>query len=799
MNEPAPAEVVLPARFARCRERLTARARRDRYLGRADERPRLDKLLGELEAILAHDEADFAEPFQTVARQLTQHAGEVGQALEAVRPGIEATFAALAEPPTAAQTRDAARALQSIAESLARQVRHKLLRLLGPAAPTHELVPNLLRQIEDGRRGAIETLPESLWLVYARRSVVVTEPGRSLFDSRIEPELPQLCRSRLLAGWRLRRRRRALRRDYRLIEIDLRETATETLLARSDIKPAALEQRHASTHQTLDDQLGDAWRALRYALDTAVVELDDAARLPDSERASAVPPKAAELAALTANAIDKTLAVVHDAETVYPTIFDGIVAEVIHDRENGLTATRQAIATAGDLRERLRFTWKTLRKTSRRRLGQLRERAAAGLVVGQRMAHTLTRRGERALLDVKDTLGFGEVSEEQQLAIADLPSPREMTERIHTLPPIYRRLFSTEPLLNREFLVGRDDELAALGEAYERWGAKRATNIAIVGSEGSGKSSLINCFENEIAEGADIVRIDLNERLRTAADVVRVLAAGLGLTDVPGSVAAFTHTVLAGPRRVVIAHRTHNMYLRAVGGAEAPRAFARILLATRAHLLWITSYRLYPWRRLDQLFDSARYFTHVLETDLHAEAELREAVLRRQRTTDDTLQFSDHQLNVRSIRRLRLAHELDSPVVQKALAERYFSTLFKVSGGNLESAFFFWLLSLRTEQAGRIAVQPAFRLDDRLIRSLERLDHFTLAELIGHGYLTVDEHAEIFRIDPQRSRLTLENLAQLRIVDSAGADDNGDPLRYGLSAVFQQAVAAALTDMNILY
>ena len=96
-------------------------------------------------------------------------------------------------------------------------------------------------------------------------------------------------------------------------------------------------------------------------------------------------------------------------------------------------------------------------------------------------------------------------------------------------------------------------------------------------------------------------------------------------------------------------------------------------------------------------------------------------------------------------------------------------------------------------------VLPNLTLDDRVIRNLDRLDHFTLAELIGHGHLTADEHAETFRIDQSHSRLILENLAQLRIVECDGAGTTGEAVRYGDSTVFQQAVVDVLTDRNTLY
>jgi hypothetical protein len=792
MNAPTP-------RQQRCQESLRQRAYQDRFLGTSDQKPRLEQLLAELDTVLQRDEADAGQRLFDITRDIGQRAETLAGMLRDMRVPLEHALGALQQDSSSPSVDSAVTALTTAGEVLARRLRHRLLHLLDDAAPAHEIVPKLLETVTAGRRAAVQTLPESLWLIQARRPDIAPCTGQSLAEQSITPALESLCRSPWAARWRLRRLRRSLRGRYQLIEIDPSELLADALLRHTEIVPATLVQRHHDTHATLKTQLDDAWRALRYAIDTALVELADLQSAPTDQRPGPLPAKAAELATLIAQAFDKTGEALHDSAEVYATVFRGLLAELTQDREHAFAAARQNLAGARSAAARWRNAWNTLRKTTRRHARQWLEHGAAALPLAQRLLTQLRRRGEHGWLQLKELLRLGEVPEESVLAIADLPSERELAEHLQTLPPVYRRLYSTEPLLNREFLVGRDSELQTLADTYKRWRAQRAANIAIIGGEGSGKSSLINCFENEIAEETEVVHIELNERLRTEADVIRIFAARLGVGTIPDSIADLAQALLAGPRRIAVVHRTHNMYLRTVGGSAAPRAFFRLMLATRAHLMWLTSFRLYPWRRLDYLFEAGRYYTHLLTTELHDEAELREAILRRQRTTGDTLVFSDQEVASRVIRKLRLRHELDSPVVQHALADRYFETLFRLSGGNLASAFYFWLLSLRAERPRHLTVLPSLTLDDRLIRGLERLDQFTLAELVGHGHLTAAEHAEIFRIDPSYGRLILDNLAQLRIVVRDDTDGNGDTARYGVSTVFQQTVVGVLTDLNTLY
>jgi hypothetical protein len=786
-------------RQQRCRESLRQRARQDRFLGTADQKPQLERLLAELDAVLRQDEADAGQRLTDLTRDISQRAEALADTLREIRAPLESVLARLQQDSSPAAVDAAAAALTTAGSSLARRLRHRLLHLLDDAAPAHKHVPELLATVTAGRRTAVETLPESLFVIHARRTGIAPCTGQPLSAQSIDPQLETLCHRPWLARWRLRRLRRRLHRQYQRVEIDPREVLVDTLLRRTDINPAALLQRHSDTHATLETQLNDAWRALRYAIDTALVELGDLRPPSTGEPSTLLSAKSADLATLVQDAFDKTLAALRDSGDVYATILQGMIAELAQDREHAFAAARDALASAHSATARLHYAWSTLRKTMRRRIRQGAERSMAALPLAERLFQQLRRRGEHVWLQLKDLLRLGEAPEESTLAIADLPTELDLAERLHALPPIYRRLYSADPLLNREFLVGRDDELRMLADAYKRWQTNRATNIAIVGGEGSGKSSLINCFENEIAEESAVIHIDLNERLRTEADVIRTFSTQLDASATPQSVAELAQALLAGPRRIVVVHRTHNMYLRTVGGSAAPRAFFRLMLATRAHLMWLTSFRLYPWRRLDYLFDAGRYYTRVLTTELHNEVELREAIMRRQRTTGDALVFADPPASIRLIRKLRLRHELDSPIVQRALADRYFEALFRVSGGNLESAFYFWLLSLRAESPQQLTVLPTLTPDDRLIRNLDRLDHFALAELVGHGHLTAAEHAEIFRIEPSYSQLILDNLVQLRVVERNGADGGGQAARYGISAVFQQTVVGVLTDLNTLY
>ena len=96
-------------------------------------------------------------------------------------------------------------------------------------------------------------------------------------------------------------------------------------------------------------------------------------------------------------------------------------------------------------------------------------------------------------------------------------------------------------------------------------------------------------------------------------------------------------------------------------------------------------------------------------------------------------------------------------------------------------------------------VLPCVKFDDRFIRNLGRPYLFSLAEILCHGTLTPEEHGEIFRMDSLHSRLMLDYLCEISLVEMHEADDNGQAVHYGMNPVFYYPVSSSLESLNILY
>ena len=96
-------------------------------------------------------------------------------------------------------------------------------------------------------------------------------------------------------------------------------------------------------------------------------------------------------------------------------------------------------------------------------------------------------------------------------------------------------------------------------------------------------------------------------------------------------------------------------------------------------------------------------------------------------------------------------------------------------------------------------VMPCAKFNDRFIKNLAQPYLLTLAEILSHGTLTPEEHGVIFRMDGLHSRLMLDYLCEISLVEMHEADGNGHILHYGINPVFYHPVSSNLESLNILY
>ncbi len=553
-----------------------------------------------------------------------------------------------------------------------------------------------------------------------------------------------------------------------------------------------LVRRHGDLHQEALARFADLWRGIRFHLEVAIDDLKKRAAPPEEapsegeeEGETSTP---SETADQVLGALSDGREQIRRALAPLFAFYEELPAALEKSHREFVIRLRSELASAGEPRHILTYLWRRLLRSLSDKWQRGQELIEQGKDEVSRTASSgLTQTGH-LLRNLQSLVGRPGQTADALLHLTDLPTTSQVLERARDLPSLYRRLFTLGPLKNREFLVAREEEMETLEEIARRWRDGKTCSAALIGPEGSGKTSLINCFVSEFCVGEEVLRLDVARRMRSEQDALELFTRWLEPGEPFASLEGVIEHLLSGPRRILVVEGGHHLALRVIGGYRGARAFFYVLMATRRHILWVVTFRRYPWTRLDYQLGIAQYFTHQVRTLFHTQEELQETILLRHRTSGVPLFYHPREEGG--------PDEEDQPTRQS----RFFKDLFAATSGNIDAALYYWLLCLEYDEGEQtLKICPLGKLDYGFLRALGRDYLFALGEVHSHGGLTPEEYSEIFRKTPLEARLLLDYLAQLNLLQAEGRGEGGLATRYQLNPVFFGPVSTQLESMNILY
>ncbi len=398
-------------------------------------------------------------------------------------------------------------------------------------------------------------------------------------------------------------------------------------------------------------------------------------------------------------------------------------------------------------------------------VAQARELLLAGLrAVSQRVWRLLRRLSEQALIRI-GWLAPPRPQLEPVSRRARLGRVLDLQLHAKDLPMIYRRMFRLTPVEEPRFLVGRETEMAGLGDALAQWNSRMSAAVIVVGARGSGKTSLLNCAASGLFSAIPVVRGQLSARVMTR-DQMRVLLRNI--LKLPAE--ADLKNTLNETRRVVLIEELERSFLRVINGLEALRELLTLIYETSASTLWIFSINETAFRYLNATVGLGQYFSHRINAMSVRREDLVGAILQRHDLSGLRLEFAPLPAEDPRVSRARRLLGLEQDPEQL-----FFESLYRQSEGIFRSAFELWQGSIERVEGGVVHMrQPLVPEYQPLLKELGHEDYFILQAILQHGSLTAEEVARVTRLAVDDGGRRLE---RLRLLEILGPDPDYPGLR----------------------
>lgn len=351
----------------------------------------------------------------------------------------------------------------------------------------------------------------------------------------------------------------------------------------------------------------------------------------------------------------------------------------------------------------------------------------------------------------------------------------------NSLPFIYKKLFDYTSSDIVEILVGREKEKNLLNQAFERNLRGLSGSTAIIGESGTGKSSLISSFLSKLQTDANIYRYNFDKTIRSEKELLSILSEMLEMKYIASFDEIISELNLSPDNKIIILEDIHKIYLRKFNGLEAMKKLLLIISETSNKIFWIVSISYHAWQLLNRILNIGNFFPFQIKTEVLSKEKIQEAILKRHKTSGYNLEFlPEEEFKIHK----QLKYSLLTQDRQNALMNDFFDRLYEACEGNITSALFYWVKSIKEFKNDTIYINPLKKLDFRFLETFEIDKLLTLSNLIQHGSLTIKEHQEIFKCDEEKSKAILNFLNTANLIHF-DMNDKGEKVYYINSAVYK--------------
>ncbi len=367
-------------------------------------------------------------------------------------------------------------------------------------------------------------------------------------------------------------------------------------------------------------------------------------------------------------------------------------------------------------------------------------------------------------------LGISEAEIPLSAELADFLA--ETRQSVQRLPFVYQRLFKPEALTDENFFAGRNAELQQLHNAYNNWMKGRFASTALVGEKGSGMTTLLNFFLDQLATTSPIYRLTVTKTIFTRDDLLVFLNEGLE-TDA-SSFDELLRVLTQDPKRVIIIEGAQNCFMKQIGGFEAIRAITELIAHTSRQIFWILGYTEYAWNFLNKTIHLADHFGYIIPLQVFDSKTIVNIIRKRHKVSGYNLIFKPSAKDLQKKKYKKMTEQEK----QAYLEESYFQDLNRIAQNNVSLALIYWLRSTREITEDSIIIGSLKEFDFSFLDNISGDKLFGLATLILHEGMSEQDFMRAMSMSMQRARSILHPMYEDGILISNDDQYVVNPLLY---------------------
>lgn len=424
---------------------------------------------------------------------------------------------------------------------------------------------------------------------------------------------------------------------------------------------------------------------------------------------------------------------------------------------------------------------------------------------GQRQAKDLIERGKEAVGSPTVTrASFHETA----VGLSELEAV------LNSVPPVYRKLFSFQPLSDPELLVGRSDGITFIQNQLEQFEMGTPQAAVLVGGPSSGRTSLLNVVRATLLAERDVKTLQLNHKVDSAVKIMELFRSELGLPIPPDCLLDdAADQILATPDDggkppVCIVEHLEALMLRGIGGYGLLGDVLKFMSRTDTRIIWISTVSSFGWQLMSTSDAVAAALVSQYTMKELGRRELERLIMERHKKSGVPIEFVESE-DLNPLLRRRLRRTRSKEMKQELLKEAFFDRLFSQFGQNIQMALLQWVRSVEMAgNSGRMQVRSTQPLNLSFFTGFQLDQVFALKALLEHGHLSIEEYAAIDRITLSRSMSVFETLGNALVIEAMESDDRSTLFRhvavrsevsYRIRPLFTHAAIRLLKERNVVH